>query len=160
ERGLEIEVQAVEARAAVGSAVAAVVEQQYVEALRRQPDDARDVRADVLGIAVQEQDAAAPRRARRQKPAVQADAIGRPKLDFAVIQADLVGRQHQLAHWLEDQPGTAAERQGEAEKERPPERPGAPQKYQCSEVDHSACAPAPSFSIATSSPSARLRPRV
>ena len=97
-----------------------------------------------------------PRRgaSRRQKPAVQRYAVRRLELDLLVVQADLVGRQDQLMHRLEDHPGTTAERQREPAQHGQ----GADQKYQSSEVDHSAWAPAPSSSTRRSSSRAKLRP--
>ena len=112
ERGREVEVQAVELGRAGRAPVAAVVEQQDVEAGPGQPGDARDVGADVLGVAVQEQDAALARRARRQEPAVQADAVGGDERDVAVGEADLVGGQKVMGQRVEDQPGAACEQQG------------------------------------------------
>ena len=83
-----------------------------------------------------------------------ADAVRRLELDLLVVQADLVGRQDQLVHRLEDHPGTTAERQREPAQHGQ----GADQKYQSSEVDHSAWAPAPSSSTRRSSSRAKLRP--
>jgi hypothetical protein len=152
ERRVEIELQAGEARAAAGQAIAPIVEQQHVEALGRQPGDARDVGADILGVAVQEQDAATPRPLCGQEPAVQPDAVLCLELDVSIVEADLVRRQDQLAHGLEDQAGATAER------EPCQERQATDQKYQCSEVNHSICAPSPSSSASRSTSSARFRP--
>ena len=85
---------------------------------------------------------------------MQAHAVRRLELDLLVVQADLVGRQNQLVHGLEDHPRAAAERQREPAQHGQ----GADQKYQSSEVDHSAWAPAPSSSTRRSSSRAKFRP--
>jgi hypothetical protein len=153
ERRLDVQVRAVKAGLAIGAAVAAVVRQQHVEAFGRHPGDARDVRADVLGVAVQEEDAAHALALGRQKPAVQAYAVLRLEPDVAIGEADVIRRPDMLGHGMEDETRAAAEPEAQQQHEEPLTH----QKYRFSDEPHSRSAPAPSSSRARSSLSARLR---
>jgi hypothetical protein len=69
------------------------------------------VGADVLGVAVQEQNRAVRLALGRQKPGVQACAVARRKIHVFVFQPQLLGRKHLVAIGKEKHP-IAAQKAG------------------------------------------------
>jgi hypothetical protein len=71
------------------------------------------MRADVLGVAVQIEDACARLSSRRQEPGEEAGPVRCLELHRVVFQAELAGRAHDVAVRLEEGLGAAHEEQGQ-----------------------------------------------
>src|SRR6266705_1080341 len=102
-RGVDVFLRALQVGPAFGCAVAAVVEDEHVEAARGHPGDAGEVSADVLRVAVQVQDRAERAAFRGQEPAVQLEPVLRLKARFPISEPQLVGRVHQDAVRLKEE---------------------------------------------------------
>ncbi len=111
---LRVTVEAGDGRVSLRQAVTAVVDDQDVEPLQHHPEDAVHVGAEVLGVPVQDQQAA-PRLAGAEVPAVQPDTVrGR--------EPHILGREHPGGDVLPEPPlgkeveRTAARGQNKAER--------------------------------------------
>ncbi|MCY1441491.1 hypothetical protein D9M71_578090 [compost metagenome] len=119
ERGVDVLVKRGQAGRALGTAVAAIVQQQHLVALGRQPPTAAEVGGDIAAVAVQVQHGALHLDARfcRQPPGVQAGAVGGGQVDVAVFQLDPFRREGHVAVRIEQQRAAALQEQCEEDQQ-------------------------------------------